>query len=171
MVLIFTLGNSSDAFLLLKATDANISMVHIPILWMILHVVKAVTSTPGGILSDKIGRKRVIIAGWAVYGIIYIAFALTTTASGIWILFAFYGIYFGLTEGAEKAMVADMVKEDRLGTAYGLFNLAVGLAAFPASVAFGFVWQYLGPKYAFFVGAALALLSSGMLLKVKVKRL
>lgn len=170
VVLIFTLGNSSDAFLLLKATDSGISMVHIPILWMVLHIVKTVTSTPGGILSDRIGRKKVIISGWAMYGIIYIAFALTTAASGIWILFALYGVYFGLTEGAERAMVADMVKKERLGTAYGLFNLAVGLGAFPASVAFGFVWSYLGPEYAFFMGAALALISSVMLLKVSVKK-
>ena len=170
VMLIFTLGNSSDAFLLLKAQDAGITMLQIPLLWIVLHIVKAVTSTPGGLLSDKIGRKVVIIAGWAFYGIIYIGFAFITGTNEMWVLFAVYGIYFGLTEGTEKAMVADMVKHDKIGTAYGLFNLTVGLAALPASLIFGFVWQYVGSQYAFIMGAVLALISSVMLFGVRVKR-
>ncbi len=168
-VFVFTLGNSSDAFLLLKASIAGVGLIQIPLIWMSLHIVKTLTSFPGGILSDRVGRKRVITAGWAVYGAIYIAFALTTTSTGIWLLFVLYGVYFGLTEGAEKALVADMVKQERLGTAYGLFNLAVGLSAFPASILFGLVWEYAGSGYAFFMGAGLALVSSAMLFGVKAK--
>jgi MFS family permease len=170
VVLVFTLGNSSDAFLLLRASDAGITEAHIPILWMVLSVVKAVTGIPGGYVSDKIGRKRVIIAGWAVYAAIYVAFAFVTTSSGIWLLFGLYGIYFGLTEGAERALVADLVTEDRRGTAYGLFNLTVGVAALPSSIVFGFVWQYAGFEYAFGMGAGFALLASIMLPFVRPKR-
>lgn len=170
VVLLFTLGNSSDAFLLLRASDAGISEAHIPLIWMVLSTVKAVTGIPGGFISDKIGRKKVIIAGWVVYAAIYVAFAFVTTSTGIWILFGLYGIYFGLTEGAERALVADLVGEDRRGTAYGLFNLTVGIAALPSSVIFGVVWQYVGFAYAFGMGAGFALLASIMLLFVRSKR-
>jgi MFS family permease len=170
VVLFFTLGNSSDAFLLLRAYDAGISEEHIPILWMVLSIVKAVTGIPGGSLSDRIGRKKVIISGWVIYAVIYFAFAFVSTTTGIWALFAFYGIYFGLTEGAERALVADLVGEDRRGTAYGLYNLTVGIAALPSSILFGVVWQYVGAEYAFGMGAAFALLASMMLLFVRTRR-
>jgi MFS family permease len=170
VVLFFTLGNSSDAFLLLRASNAGIPEAHIPILWMVLSIVKAVTGIPGGFVSDKIGRKKVIVSGWVVYAAIYLAFAFVTTSSGIWILFGLYGIYFGLTEGAERALVADLVGEDRRGTAYGLFNLTVGVGALPASIVFGLVWQYVGFEYAFAMGAAFALLASLMLLFVRARR-
>ena len=170
VVLLFTLGNSSDAFLLLKATDAGIPVVQIPILWIVLSFVKATTSIPGGSLSDRIGRRRVIIAGWGVYAAIYLAFAFTAHATGIWVLFALYGVYFGLTEGTERALVADLVPQDRRGTAYGLYNLMIGIAAFPASVIFGLIWQYVGSQYAFMMGAGFALLASIMLLFVRTKR-
>jgi MFS family permease len=170
VVLFFTLGNSSDAFLLLRASEAGISAAYIPVLWMVLHIVKAATGIPGGHISDKIGRKKVIISGWVVYAAIYVAFAFVTTSAGIWVLFGLYGIYFGLTEGAERALVADLVGEDRRGTAYGLFNLTVGIAALPSSIVFGVVWQYVGFEYAFAMGAGFALLASVMLLFVRPKR-
>jgi MFS family permease len=170
VVLLFTLGNSSDAFLLLRASNAGISEAHIPIIWMVLSAVKAVTGIPGGYISDRIGRKKVIISGWVVYAAIYLAFAFVTTATGIWVLFGLYGIYFGLTEGAERALVADLIDEDRRGTAYGLYNLTVGIAALPASIVFGVVWQYAGFEYAFIMGAGFALLASIMLLFVRSKK-
>jgi MFS family permease len=170
VVLFFTLGNSSDAFLLLRASNAGIPEALIPILWMVLSIVKAVTGIPGGYISDKIGRKKVIISGWVVYAAIYVAFAFVTTSTGIWVLFGLYGIYFGLTEGAERALVADLVGEDRRGTAYGLFNLTVGIAALPSSVIFGVIWQYVGFEYAFGMGAGFALLASIMLLFVRSKK-
>ncbi len=167
VVLFFTLGNSSDAFLLLRASNAGIPEALIPILWMVLSIVKAVTGIPGGFISDKIGRKKVIISGWIVYAAIYVAFAFVTTSTGIWVLFGLYGIYFGLTEGAERALVADLVGDDRRGTAYGLYNLTIGIGALPASIIFGVVWQYVGFEYAFGMGAAFALLASMMLLFVR----
>jgi MFS family permease len=170
VVLLFTLGNSSDAFLLLKASDAGIPEIQIPILWAVLNGVKAVTGIPGGSLSDRIGRKRVIIAGWGVYAAIYLAFAFTGHATGIWILFALYGVYFGLTEGTERALVADLVPQERRGTAYGLYNLMIGIAALPASVIFGLIWQYVGSIWAFAMGAGFALLASVMLLFVRTTR-
>jgi MFS family permease len=171
VVLVFTLGNSSDAFLLLRASSAGIPEALIPILWMVLHIVKTVTGIPGGYISDKIGRKKVIISGWVVYAAIYVAFAFVTTSTGIWILFGLYGIYFGLTEGAERALVADLVGEDRRGTAYGLFNLTVGIGALPSSIIFGIIWQYAGFGYAFIMGAGFALLASILLLFVRPHRL
>ncbi len=170
VVLLFTLGNSSDAFLLLRASSAGIPAALIPILWMVLHIVKTVTGIPGGYISDKIGRKKVIISGWVVYAAIYVAFAFVTTSTGIWILFGLYGIYFGLTEGAERALVADLVGEDRRGTAYGLFNLTVGIGALPSSIIFGIIWQYAGFGYAFIMGAGFALLASILLLFVRPHR-
>lgn len=170
VVLLFTLGNSSDAFLLLRASSAGIPAALIPILWMVLHIVKTVTGIPGGYISDKIGRKKVIISGWVVYAAIYVAFAFVTTSTGIWILFGLYGIYFGLTEGAERALVADLVGEDRRGTAYGLFNLTVGIGALPSSIVFGIIWQYAGFGYAFIMGAGFALLASILLLFVRPRR-
>ncbi len=170
VVLIFTLGNSSDAFLLLRASDAGIPEALIPILWMVLHIVKAATGIPGGYISDKIGRKKVIVSGWVIYAAIYVAFAFVTTSTGIWVLFGIYGVYFGLTEGAERALVADLVGEDSRGTAYGLFNLTVGLVALPSSIIFGVVWQYMGFEYAFAIGAGFALLASMMLPFVRPKK-
>jgi MFS family permease len=137
---------------------------------MVLHIVKTVTGIPGGYISDKIGRKKVIISGWVVYAAIYVAFAFVTTSTGIWILFGLYGIYFGLTEGAERALVADLVGEDRRGTAYGLFNLTVGIGALPSSIIFGIIWQYAGFGYAFTMGAGFALLASILLLFVRPHR-
>jgi len=170
VVLLFTLGNSSDAFLLLRASSAGIPEALIPILWMVLHIVKTVTGVPGGYISDRIGRKKVIVSGWAVYAAIYVAFAFVTTSTGIWVLFGLYGIYFGLTEGAERALVADLVAEDRRGTAYGLFNLTVGIGALPSSIIFGLVWQYAGFNYAFIMGAVFALVASFLLLFVRPGR-
>jgi MFS family permease len=170
VVLLFTLGNSSDAFLLLRASAAGITQAYIPILWMVLHIVKTATGIPGGFISDKIGRKKVIVSGWVVYAAIYVAFAFVTTSAGIWVLFGLYGIYFGLTEGAERALVADLVGDDRRGTAYGLFNLTVGIGALPSSIIFGIVWQYAGFGYAFVMGAGFALAASVMLLFVRPVR-
>lgn len=166
-VIIFTLGNSTDAFLLLKARDAGISIAMLPIIWVVLHISKALFSMPGGRLSDRIGRKPVIVAGWLVYGLVYLGFAYAAGQAAIWALFFAYGLYFGLCEGTEKAFVADIVAGDQRGGAYGLYNMAVGIAAFPASVVFGVVWERLGSQSAFIMGALLALAASGILLLVR----
>ncbi|HHO75023.1 MAG TPA: MFS transporter [Deltaproteobacteria bacterium] len=164
---IFTLGNSTDAFLLLNARDAGISIALIPVLWTVLHLSKTLFSIPGGMLSDVIGRKPVIIAGWIVYSLVYLGFAYAGSVSAIWWLFFAYGLYFGLCEGVEKAFVADLVPDILRGSAYGLYNLAIGISALPASVLFGVVWDTFGRQYAFIMGAMFALSASVLLVFVK----
>ena len=171
IIILFTLGNSSDAFLILKAKDTGIPIALIPLLWIVLHFVKMSTSIPGGVWSDKIGRRRVIVTGWMVYALIYLGFGFSSNIWQIWGLFALYGIYFGLTEGVEKAFVSDLVVREFQGTAFGFYHLAVGIAAFPSSVIFGFIWQRFSSLTAFTYGAALAGLASILLLSfVREKR-
>ena len=161
VVLLFTLGNSTDAFLLLRAGQLGVVPALLPILWAMLHVVKSAASTPGGSLSDRIGRKPLIVAGWFLYAGVYLAFGRATEAWHAWALFALYGVYFGLTEGVEKALVADIVPADRRGAAFGWYNLAIGIGALPASLLFGTVWDRFGAPVAFGFGAAMALLAAG----------
>ena len=160
VLLLFTLGNSTDAFLLLRATELGVGAALLPVLWAMLHLVKSVSSTPGGILSDWRGRKPVIIAGWMVYALVYLMFGHATDAWHVWALFAVYGVYFGLTEGVERALVADIVPAARRGAAFGWYNLAIGLGALPASVIFGTIYDRFGALTAFSVGAAAAMLAS-----------
>lgn len=160
VILIFTLGNSTDAFLLLRAADLGVPIAQIPLLWAMLHVVKSASSTPGGALSDRVGRRPLLIVGWVLFAAVYFAFGRATSAWQIWALFAVYGIYFGLTEGTEKALVADMVPASARGTAFGGYNLAISLGALPASVIFGLWWDHVGPQAAFDFGAAMALLAA-----------
>ncbi|HVG10872.1 MAG TPA: MFS transporter [Thermoanaerobaculia bacterium] len=157
IVFIFTLGNSTDAFLLLRAADLGVDASLIPILWAMLHVVKSLSSTPGGALSDRLGRKPLLIAGWLVYAGVYFLLGRPGAEWQAWALFAVYGIYFGLTEGVEKALVADLVPADRRGAAFGWYNLALGLGALPASLIFGAMWDRWGPATAFTFGAGMAL--------------
>ncbi len=170
IILIFTLGNSSDAFLLLRAQKLGVPIALLPTIWVVLHIVKMGTSIPGGVISDKIGRKKVIVAGWLVYALVYAGFAFADSQWQAWALFAVYGIYFGLTEGVEKALVADFAPSYLRGSAFGLYHLVVGLGAFPASVAFGFVLKQYGAEAAFGMGAGLALLASVLLSLLAVKR-
>ena len=167
VIAIFTLSNSTDAFLLLRAAQAGISPVILPLLWMTLHVSKVVSSLIGGDLSDRIGRKKLIVAGWLIYALVYVGFAFVDSAWQIWTLFIIYGSYFGLTEGVEKAFVADMVPEDKHGTAYGLYNLAFGITVFPASLLFGLVWNQFGAATAFLASGCVSLLAIILLTTVK----
>jgi len=157
VLLLFTLGNSTDAFLILRAGQLGVSTILIPVLWAMHSLVKSVSSTPGGILSDRVGRKPLIVAGWFVYAAVYFAFGRAGQAWHAWALFAVYGLYFGLTEGVEKALVADLVPEDRRGTAFGWYNLALGVGALPASLLFGFIWDHWSSTRAFDFGALMAL--------------
>jgi MFS family permease len=160
VILIFTLGNSTDAFLLLRAADLGVPIAQIPLLWALLHVVKAGSSTPGGALSDRIGRRPLLVAGWLLFAVVYFAFGRATSTWQIWALFAVYGVYFGLTEGTEKALVADLVPAAARGTAFGGYNLAISLGALPASVIFGLWWDRAGPRAAFDFGATMAVLAA-----------
>jgi MFS family permease len=159
VLLLFTLGNSTDAFLLLRAADLGVAPALVPILWAMLSLVKSAASTPGGALSDRIGRKPLLVAGWLVYAAVYFALGQARQPWHAWALFAAYGVYFGLTEGVEKALVADLVPADRRGAAFGWYNLALGLGALPASLIFGALWDGKGPAVAFGFGASMALLA------------
>ena len=170
IILVFTLGNSTDAFLLLRAQQLGVAVTLLPMIWVVHHVVKMGFSVPGGILSDRIGRKRVIVAGWVVYALVYAAFGLANRHWHAWALFAIYGIYFGLTEGVEKALVADFAPVHLRGSSFGLYHLIVGIGALPASLLFGLVWQKFGAAAAFAMGASLAMLASVMLSMLAVKR-
>lgn len=168
IIALFTLSNSSDFFLLLRARDAGVSIASIPLLWAGLHVTKVLSSIFGGDLSDRLGRRRLIVSGWILYAAVYAGFAFVSNQTSVWILFLIYGIYFGLAEGAEKALVADLVRPEQRGTAYGLYNLAFGITVFPASLLMGAVWEWRGPQTAFLLSAALGA-SAALLLMIVVK--
>jgi MFS family permease len=158
--LIFTLGNSSDAFLLWRARDLGIRVALAPILWTVLHVVKSPSSFSGGALSDRVGRRAAILSGWLWYGGVYIGFGLARSPWQIWMLFALYGVFYGLTESPGAALVVDLVDPDWRGRALGTYNAVAGLATLPASVMFGILYESLGPGVAFGFGATLAVLAS-----------
>jgi MFS family permease len=168
IVALFTLSNSSDAFLLLRARMAGVSVVAIPLLWATLHISKVVSSLYGGDLSDRLGRRRLIVSGWILYAAVYAGFAFVSNAYSVWILFIIYGIYFGFAEGAEKALVADLVPPEKRGTAFGLYNLAFGITVLPASLLMGALWDWRGPQTAFIVSAILGS-SAAVLLLLLVK--
>lgn len=163
VIFVFTLGNASDSFLLLRLTDLGIAVFWIPLLWSALHVVKSVSSVGGGELSDRLGRRALIGLGWIVYAAVYFGFAMFDTAVAVVIVFLSYGLFFGLTEGVEKAWVADLTPAGRRGTAFGIYNGLLGVGSLVASVLFGYLWTRVSPQAAFTTGAALALLATALL--------
>jgi MFS family permease len=163
VIFVFTLGNSTDAFLLLRAKQLGVAVALAPILWALLNGVKSVWNVPGGMFSDRFGRRPALVLGWLVYAITYFLFARATQVWHAWALFALYGIYFGLTEGAALALIADVVPKERRGAAYGWYYLAIGVGALPASLVFGELWDHFGSPWAFRLGAGLALFSAFLL--------
>jgi len=161
---LFTLGNSSNMFLLLRARDLGLPQTEVPILWALVSLVAALLSTPLSALSDRIGRTRLILSGWAVYAAFYLVLGMQRDNTwALWPMFAGYGVFLAATEGAEKALVADLVPRESIGTAYGWYNLVVGLFLLPASVAFGWLWQLETPMVAFGFGAGCALIAALLL--------
>lgn len=153
---VFTLGCSSDSFLLWRARETGVPTVSAPLLWLVLAFVKVVSSTPGGNLSDHWGRRKTIISGWSLYAAVYLGFAFASAQWQIWFLFAVYGLFSGLTEGAERALVIDLVPEEWRGRALGAYQAASGIALLPASLAFGVIYKHFGARPAFILGSVLA---------------
>lgn len=165
---LFTLGNSSNMFLLLRAKSLGLPDFQVPLLWALTSFSAMIFSTPFSALSDRLGRSTLIMSGWTVYGIFYLIMGFDGNTFMLWSLFAFYGLFMAATEGAEKAYVADFSPPERLGTAYGWFNLVTGFMLLPASLLFGSLWQILGFRPAFAFAAICSLLAS-LLLKYWVK--
>jgi MFS family permease len=163
IMLIFSLGNSSDAFLILRAQNLGVTLLAIPLVYALFNFVYASASVPLGSLSDKIGREKVIILGWAAYAFSYLGFALAKTSYEIWLLFAFYGLYYATTEGVAKAFIADMIAKNKRGRAYGIYNTAIGLITLPASFIAGFLWDKISPSAPFFFGASISILATVLL--------
>jgi MFS family permease len=166
-LLLFTLGNSSDAFLLLRAQTVGCSPVEIFLLLAAFSLVITLSSAWAGALSDTLGRRPLILAGWLIYAAIYLGLAFASARWHIWALYAGYGLYNGAFQGAASALIADLVPQGQRGTAYGIFNAALGVATFPASVFAGALWDWYGPPAPFLVGAGLALLACVALLPVR----
>ena len=160
ILLLFSLGNSSDAFLLLRAKDLGVPIASLPLLWAVFHVAKLVSSYLGGGWSDRIARPKLIVSGWMVYAATYLAFGVATRPWHAWALFIVYGIYYGLTEPAEKALVKDLAPTDVRGRAYGFYNFIIGVSAIPAGVLTGWLWQTWSPFVALAAGAGIAAASS-----------
>jgi MFS family permease len=166
IVSIFTLGNSSDAFLVLRAQNLGISVLGILMMLVVFNLVYSLVATPAGRRSDRIDRRKMIIAGWLVYALIYMGFALASQGWQVWLLYVAYGLYYGMAYGTANAMVADLVPENLRGTAYGTYHAMIGLLAFPASLIAGILWQGagvwagFGPSAPFLFGGSLALIAA-----------
>jgi len=174
IMILFTLGNSSDAFLILRAQNVGLSVKGILGMMITFNLIYAIVSGPAGALSDRIGRRKLLVAGWLFYGLVYLGFAAVRTGWQAWILMGTYGFYYGMTEGVAKAFVADMVPSERRGIAYGAYNAAIGLTALPASLIAGVLWQGIGvwdgfgPYAPFLFGAIMALIATGLLLSMSL---
>ena len=173
IVSIFTLGNSSDAFLTLRAQNLGLNVVGIMGMLVTFNLVYSLVSTPAGSLSDKIGRKRLIVGGWLVYALVYLGFALAKAGWQVWVFYGIYGLFYGLAYGTSNAMLADIVPDQLRGTAYGTYNAVIGILTFPASLIAGILWQGLGswdglgPSAPFLFGASLALLAAFLMMMWK----
>jgi MFS family permease len=163
ILLLAALGGSSDAFLLLRARECGVSVTAIPVLWAVFNVSRFTCAYFGGTLSDQIPRVRLIVSGWIVYAIAYVGFGRASVPWQIWALFIFYGVYYGLVEPVEKALIRDLVPANARGRAYGQYNFVLGIAAIPAGLLTGFLWQHFGAPTALNVGAALSLAAALLL--------
>ena len=156
---VFTLGNSSDFFVILRAQNLGASVIYVVLMLVVFNITYAVTALPAGVLSDRVGRRGVIAVGWFIYALVYLGFALASEQWQVWLLFAGYGVYYGMAEGVARAFVADLVPEEKRGTAYGLYHGVVGLALLPASLIAGWLWQAVNPATPFLFGAGLAFIA------------
>ncbi len=163
---LFTLGNSSDAFLILRTENLGVAAAVIPLVYLSCHLVHAALAMPAGVISDRIGRQKVLVIGYVLFAAIYLGFAMARGAVMAWALFAAYGGFYALTEGVQRAFVGDLVPLGWRGSAMGIFNAAIGIAALPASIVAGVLWQLVSPEATFLYGAALAAVAAGLLIVV-----
>lgn len=161
---VFTLASSTDAFLILRASNAGVALWQLPLLWAFFNGVKAAAGVPGGALADRLGRVPAIVAGWTVYAVSYVGFAFVSSPGPIWAWFGFYALFYAMTEGAERALVADLAPARLRGRAFGAFHASVGFASLPASILFGLWWKAFGPRGAFLIGAGIAVAATAALL-------
>jgi MFS family permease len=164
VVLVFTLGNSSDAFLILRAKNAGMAVAMIPLAYLLFNTINAALATPAGIVSDRLGRFWVMALGFLIFAGVYLGFALADSQLIIWVMFALYGFYYAFTESIFKAYTADLVPENLRGTAYGLLNMTMGIALLPASLFAGWLWTNISVRAPFFFGAGMAAVALGLLL-------
>jgi len=162
IVAVFALGNSSDAFLILRAGQLGVPAAMIPAVYLLFNLVYSITAIPAGIVADRYGRKRLILAGFVLFAALYAGFAVAGSPLAVWVLFALYGVFMGLTEGIQKAFLATLTPEGLKGTAFGLYAGAVGLAALPSSLIAGVLWDRVSPSATFWFGAATALLAAAL---------
>lgn len=170
IIVLFTLGNSSDAFLLLRAKEIGISAIHIPLLWLAFNISYFAWSYPAGVISDRIGRNKTIVLGFLVFSLCYSALAYTKHAAGVWIIFVIYGLYYGLTEGNLKAYVAELTPAGVRGTMFGVYHTIIGVTLLPANLLMGLLWQKVGFSHALLVGAALSFMSAVLLFALLGKK-
>ncbi len=157
---IFTLGNSSNQFLLLRAKSAGFDSSTVILLYLTYNIVYAAVSYPAGKLSDRIGRRTLLVFGYLAYGLVYLGFAFFKTPSALWWLFGLYGLYIGFTEGVEKALVADIAPADQKATLIGLHSTLVGIGLLPASTFAGFLWNAFGPQAPFVFGGVMGIIAA-----------
>ena len=157
---IFALGNSSDVFLILRAEQKGIPAIMIPVVYLLFNLVYSLSAIPAGIAADRFGKKRVILTGFVLFALLYYGFAVAADATAIWILFGFYGVFMGLTEGIQKAFLATIIPQQFKATAFGVYNTIVGIAMLPASLIGGWLWDHVSPSATFYFGAITATLSA-----------
>jgi MFS family permease len=157
---LFAVGNSSDVFLILRAEQKGVHTAMIPIVYLLFNLVYSLSSIPAGMAADKFGKKRVILLGFILFAALYYGFAVTGSATAIWVLFGLYGLFMGLTEGIQKAFLATIIPQDFKATAFGVFNTVVGLAMLPASLIGGWLWDHVSPSATFYFGAITAAASA-----------
>jgi MFS family permease len=165
---LFTVANFSDAFLALRAQDAGMLPALIPLAFFFFNLSSSIFSMPIGMLSDRIGRRPILISGFLLFAIIYFGFGIAKSVSWVWLLFVFYGLYYAFTEGIQKAYIADIVPEGQRGTAMGTYNAMTGLAALPASIIAGFLWQTYGPFVAFSTSSGIAVIAAILMLLLRI---
>lgn len=162
IAILFALGNSSDVFLILRAQQLGIPTVMIPVVYLLFNLIYSLSAIPAGIAADRFGKKRVILLGFVLFAVLYYGFAIAVDTTTVWILFGFYGLFMGLTEGIQKAFLSTIIPPDFKATAFGVYNTAVGLATFPASLIGGWLWDHVSPSATFYFGATTAILSAGL---------